>query len=360
MLNLERISIIGAGNGGQAMAGHLSSMGHEVKVYDRNQTTISNLIEKKDILLEGKLDGLIGTPKLFTNNIAEAIKDSEIIMITTTASAHKEIAKALLPFLENNQYIILNPGRTAGALEFYQTLKKGGLNKEIYIGEAQTLVYACRITEPGRVNIIGVKDRVLISGYPASQTENIINKLKSLYRCFYPAENVLRTSFENIGAIFHPSVLLFNAASIERGDHFYFYRDMTPGLANIIESLDSERIAVAKAFGIDLISAKDWISYAYDGVRGDSLCERMQNNPAYYDILAPTTINCRQITEDVPTGIIPMSELGDAAGIETPIMDSIVEMCSSLLKKDFRKEGRTLKNLGFENMTVEEILKSIH
>ncbi|MDE5757009.1 MAG: NAD/NADP octopine/nopaline dehydrogenase family protein, partial [Allobaculum sp.] len=259
-----------------------------------------------------------------------------------------------------NQYIILNPGRTAGAIEFYQTLKNGGLNKDIHIGEAQTLVYACRIIEPGKVNIIGVKDRVLLSGYPASKTENIITKLKPLYQCFYPAQNVLRTSFENIGAIFHPSVLLFNAASIERGEQFYFYRDMTPGMANIIESLDAERVAVAKAYGIDLIPAKNWISYAYEGVTGNSLCERMQNNPAYYDILAPTTIHCRQITEDVPTGIIPMSELGDVAGIETPIMDSIIEMCSAMLKKNFRKEGRTLKNLGFENMTVEEILKSIH
>lgn len=357
---MEKIAIIGAGNGGQAMAGHLSSMGHEVRIYDRSQDTISNLIEKKEIVLEGELKGVTGKPALFTNNLTEAVKGSEIIMITTTASAHKDVARAILPFLEDGQYVILNPGRTAGALEFHQTLKNGGLDKDIYIGEAQTLVYACRIIEPGKVNIIGVKDRVLISGYPASQTEKIITKLKPLYQCFYPAQNVLRTSFENIGAIFHPSVLLFNAASIERGEQFFFYRDMTPGLANIIEALDAERLTVAKAYGIDLISAKDWISYAYDGVEGETLRERMQNNPAYYDILAPTTINCRQITEDVPTGIIPMSELGDAAGIETPIMDSIIEMCSTLMKKNFREDGRTLKNLGFENMTAQEILKSIH
>lgn len=357
---MEKIAIIGAGNGGQAMAGHLSAMGHIVKVYDRNPLTISNLKAKGIIELEGELKGVTGIPKLFSNDIQEVVKGSEIIMVTTTASAHKDIAKAILPFVEEEQYIILNPGRTAGALEFYQTLKNGGLNKNVYLGEAQTLVYACRIIQPGKVNIIGVKDRVLVSGYPASLTDNIISKLTSLYQCFYPARNVLRTSFENIGAIFHPSVLLFNAASIERGQKFYFYRDMTPGLARIIEALDAERIAVARAYGIDLISAKDWIAYAYDGVEGDTLCERMKNNPAYYDILAPTTINCRQITEDVPTGLIPISELGDVAGVETPIMDAIITMCSALLNKNFRQEGRTLKALGFENMSVEEILKYIN
>lgn len=135
---------------------------------------------------------------------------------------------------------------------------------------------------------------------------------------------------------------------------------MTPGLANIIESLDAERLAVAKAYGIDLISAKDWISYAYNGVEGDSLCERMHNNPAYYDILAPTSINCRQITEDIPTGIVPMSEFGDVAGIHTPIMDSLIEMCSALMKRDFRKEGRTLKSIGLDKKSVDDILKAIH
>lgn len=48
MLNLERISIIGAGNGGQAMAGHLSLMGHEVKVYKKYIIgKTSKQIEKK-------------------------------------------------------------------------------------------------------------------------------------------------------------------------------------------------------------------------------------------------------------------------------------------------------------------------
>lgn len=357
---MKKISVIGAGNGGQAMAGHLSALGHIVKVYDRNSETISHLRQKKSIELEGVLKGVVGSPHLFTDDLKEAINGTEIIMIATTATAHKEIAKAIAPYLQEDQYIILNPGRTGGALEFHQSLIKNGLNTNIHLAEAQTLIYACRIIETGKVNIIGVKDRVLLSGFPASETQKIIDYLKPLYGCFCPAKNVLRTSFENIGAVFHPSVLLFNAASIERGESFYFYRDMTPGLARIIETLDAERLAVAKAYGIDLISAKDWISYAYTGVEGDSLCERMHNNPAYYDILAPTQINCRQITEDIPTGIVPMSEFGDVAGVDTPIMDSLIDLCSTLMKTDYRSSGRTLKNLGLENMTTEDILNRIH
>ena len=67
--------------------------------------------------------------------------------------------------------------------------------------------------------------------------EYILDKVKTIYPCFEKANNVLQTSLENIGAMFHPSVLLFNAATIERNDVFWFYRDMTEQVAEFIENL---------------------------------------------------------------------------------------------------------------------------
>lgn len=355
-----KIAVIGAGNGGQAIAGHMGSIGHEVRISELRQEVVDELKNLSKIKLSGRLEGSIGELALVTNNIAEAVEGAEVIMVATTASAHKTLAKSMAPYLVDGQTVILNPGRTCGALEFKNTLIENGCDKNLYIAEAQTLVYACRLVKTGEVNIIGMKDRVLISALPASDTNTVIEKLKSMYTCFYPARNILQTSFENIGAMFHPSVVLFNEATIERGQSFYFYREMTPALAHMIEAVDKERLAVAKAYDIDLISAKDWVSYAYDGVAGDTLCERMQNNPAYYEILAPTTINCRQITEDMPTGIMPMVELGKVAGVPTPIMDALVTMCSTLLQIDFRQKGRTLESLGLGGLTVEGILNKIH
>ena len=169
----------------------------------------------------------------------------------------------------------------------------------------------------------------------------------------------MQTSFENVVAIFNHTVVLFNEAAIERGESFFFYRDMTDGLASIIEEADRERLAVAAAYGINPISAFDWVSYAYNGVEGNTLCERMQNNPAYYEIIAPKTIDCRQITEDIPTGIIPLAELGRAAGVPTPLFDSLITICSILHNRDYRAEGRTLKRLGLEGLSVPEIINKI-
>ena len=353
-----KIAIIGAGNGGQTFAGYLSMVGYETSLYDIDVEKMEALKKLGGIQMEGRINGF-GKIGCITTDIAEAVKGAEIIMVTTVANAHRAVATSIAPYLEDGQVVVLNPGRTCGALVFKQTLKNVGCTKRIYLGEAQTLVYACRVIENGHVNVIGIKDEVLLSGLPAADTDYILSKLNPIYPCFMKADNVLNTSLENIGAMFHPCVLLFNAATIERNDMFWFYRDMTEQVAEFIEKFDAERLAVGKAYGIDLLSVKEWIKFAYKDTVGETLCERMRNNPAYHDIKSPSTIFTRQLTEDIPTGVLPIMELGKAAGVETPLLESMIHICEALLNMDLHSNGRNLKNLGLSGKNKQEILDYI-
>lgn len=352
-----KITVIGAGNGGQAIAGHCAMMGYSVCLYNRNIESHHNvLFSQKVIELYGVIKGK-GTLDCVTSNIEEAVSFADIILIATVATAHGELALKMAPFLREGQIIVLNPGRTGGLLEFRKNIYSVS-PKLVYLAEAQTLIYACRKAEDGKVHIIGVKDRVLLASDTKEHTDYILAQLRKIYPCFYAAKNVMQTSLENIGAIFHPCVVLFNAAAIERGNMFYFYREMTPTIADFIQKVDAERVEIGKAYGVDLISATEWVSYAYPGIQGTTLCERMKNNPAYYDILAPSSIYTRQLMEDIPTGLYPMAELGKLAGVNVTLMDSIITICSSLLNIDFRKEGRSLSVMGIDELTVSEIIKS--
>lgn len=353
-----KIAVIGAGNGGQAIAGYLGLQGFEVSLYDIDAPKIAEIHNKGGIELEGRILGF-GKVGCITTDIRKAVENAEIIMVTTVANAHRAVAESLAPYIEEGQVIILNPGRTCGALVFKQALINSGCTKRYYLGEAQTLVYACRVVENGRVNVIGIKDEVLLSGLPAADTDHILEKINPIYPSFMKTENVLRTSLENIGAMFHPCVLLFNAATIERNDVFWFYRDMTEQVAEFIEKFDAERLAVGKAYGIDLLGVNDWIKFAYKDTEGDTLCERMKNNPAYHDIKSPSTIFTRQLTEDIPTGVLPIMQLGKAAGVETPLMESMIRICEGLLNMDLHTKGRSLKNLGLEGMNKDEIIKFV-
>lgn len=353
-----KVAVIGAGNGGQAIAGYLAMQNYEVSLYDIVEEKINELKTLGGIRLEGRIEGF-GKLGCITTDISEAVRGAEIVMVTTIANAHKAVAQSIAPYVVDGQVIILNPGRTCGALVFKHTLIEAGCKARFYLAEAQTLVYACRIVQNGTVNIIGVKDEVLLSALPSRDTDHVLSRINPLYPSFMKTTNVLRTSLENIGAMFHPCVLLFNAATIERNEVFWFYRDMTEQVAEFIEKFDEERLAVGKAYGIDLLSVKEWIKFAYKDTVGETLCERMRNNPAYHDIKSPSTIFTRQLTEDIPTGVLPIMELGKAAGVETPLLESMIHICEALLNMDLHSNGRNLKNLGLKGKTNQEILDYI-
>jgi opine dehydrogenase len=353
----NKITIIGAGNGGQAIAAYASMHDYPVCLFNRNLEKIDDIVKTKKITLTGKINGT-GNIKLVTNDIRIAVDFADIIMVVTTANAHREIASQMAPYIKRNQIIILNPGRTGGTLEFKKIFYDFNVSHQIFLGEAQTLMFACRLLDNGAVNILGSKDKVFLASDTIEKTEYIIEKIKFLFPCFLPARNLLQTSLENIGAIFHPCITIFNAAAIERGASFYFYRDITTQIAHFIKKTDEERLNIGKAFGLDLISAENWISYAYNNIKGNDLLEKLKNNPAYYDILAPASIYSRQLLEDIPTGLLPMAELGKKANVNVDIMDSIITLCSSLLMIDFRKSGRTLKSLGIDNLSIQEIIQN--
>lgn len=351
---MKKITIIGAGNGGQAIAGYCASRGVEVCLYCRDLTKVEPLLDNPCVELHGAVN-CKGSITLITNSVRQAMEFSDVVMVVTTATAHRSIAEQIAPYLRAEHVVVLNPGRTLGALEFRAVLDNCN-HPEGIVAEAQTLLYACRLEAPGKVHVIGAKERVPLVATTPAQTAEVLARLNGLFPCFEDGKSMLLIGLENIGAIFHPSVVLFNAATIERNTAFYFYRDMTPQIASFIQKLDAERIAVGRAYGIDLMPVEDWIVYAYPGTSGNGLCERMRNNPAYHDILGPGSIFTRQLTEDIPTGIVPMRDLGRLADVKTPIMDSIITISSILLDSDFEADGRTLNNLNLAGLTVDNLI----
>jgi len=353
-----KISIIGAGNGGQAMAGHFAMLGHSVCLYDINTQHLNTIQKSGGIHLLGKVNGF-GKIEAFAQNLQIICEFSELIMIVTTADAHKHIAQAISPYITKNHRIVLNPGRTLGAVEFVQILR----NNQAYfhsVSETQSLLYACRLVKPAEVRIIGIKENILLGTVPVNKTDEICTLLNDIYPAFIPANNVLHTSLENLGAILHPPVVMFNIAAIERGHQFAFYNDMTKAVAGFIQSMDKERLALGEALDLKLNSVNDWVSFAYRDIAGESFLEKVRNNPAYYKIMSPTDLRTRYIHEDLPTGIVPYVEIGKMLGVETPLMNAVLSTLSEVSDIDFRIHGRTFHKLGINNNTRNELFKVIN
>lgn len=346
-------AVIGAGNGGISMAGYLALKGYAVNLYNRTKENILPLIEDPNIELSGEVEGT-GRLNIVTDDIGRAIRGTDIIMVTIPAMGHYDLAKSMAPFLEDGQVIVLNPGRTGGALEVYSTIKKL-TNKNIIVAEAQTFIYACRKKSEKKAHIFKSKKEVKLAAIPSLMTEYVISLLEEAYPQFMAATNVMETSINNYGAIFHPAPTLLNCGHIERGAPFEYYTEgITPSIGNFLEKMDHERMKIGRLLNIDAVSAKDWLEETYNA-KGNNLYEAVQNNPGYKGLQAPKGLNIRYIYEDVPCSLIPLSSIAKELNIETPAIDSIIRLAGLITGKDFFKEGRTTRKLGLEGLSIKEM-----
>ncbi len=109
-----------------------------------------------------------------------------------------------------------------------------------------------------------------------------------------------------------------------------------------------------------LPTALEWLEINYS-TKGENLYEALQNNKSYRGIKAPllADINAkkglRYVVEDVPTGLVPFSELGKKFGADTPAIDTVINLADLLFDADFRREGRNLEQIGLKDKTLNEI-----
>ncbi len=349
-----RYTVIGAGGGGQAMAGYLSLQGFETNLYNRNMDRVEALAREGGVFVEGEAEGFAPL-NMVTSDIEAALDSSDVVMVAVPASAHRAIAAKCAPHLRSDHIVVLNPGRTGGALEFRFVLDGFGANSQALVAEAQTFIFASRVVGPARARIFGIKRVVPVAALPARRTGEVVDALQEAFPQFAAAENVLQTSFDNIGAIFHPAPTILNSARIESGSPFeYYVEGVSPSVGQVLEQMDGERCDVAVALGLKPQSAVDFLRAAY-GVESKNLYHAMRTNPGYAGIVAPGSLQHRYISEDVPASLVPMASFGDLLGVPTPTIKAMIHLACIIHGVDYWSRGRTINRLGLSGLTAEEI-----
>ncbi|HEY3421138.1 MAG TPA: NAD/NADP octopine/nopaline dehydrogenase family protein [Methanomassiliicoccales archaeon] len=360
----RKIAVLGAGHGGLAMAGHLAIMGFETTIWNRSKEKIDCIVDRGGIEVEGVLNGF-GKVHCATSEMKEAVEDADIVMVVIPASGHREIAERFAPYLKKDQLVILNPGRTFGAMEFLSVLKEKGKKQHPLVAETQSFVYVSRRVETNKARIIQIKNSVPMAAIPAHRTPDALARIHDAFPQFVAATNVLETSLDNIGAIFHPTLTLLNAARIEstHGDFEYYLEGVTPSTAAVLECGDAERVALGTALGVHCHTAREWLYLAYNSY-GKTLYEAIQSTPGYKGVRAPSSLVHRYLFEDVPMSLVPMVSLGHLIGIKTPTMESLVHLASLIDVQDYMTVGRTVEKVGIGGMNVKQIrmvaLKGAH
>lgn len=355
-----KIAIVGGGNAGCAHAAKLSKDGHEVYLlktsHAMHDANFEAVRQAKGITLTD-LDGSTQFVELggVTRDPEVALAHADVCLVLVQTIYHYEIAKLLAAAVRRLEFLLIVPGYM-GSLYFKKTLGK----KVKVIAEGESTAYDARLVGTGHVQLLykNVRNALgFVDPQQASSGLEIAEQLVNTYR--YSRKNIIESALHNPNLIVHTLGAMLSAARIEYSQgEFWMYREaFTPSVWNVVESLDSEKMAVLSFLGCEPIRYLDACKFRNETDLTVNALDVFRTYAATGGPKGPSTVNTRYIYEDVPMGLCLLSSIGKALGIKTPTCDALVTLGGGLLKQDFWKQGRTIERLG---VTREDLLSMSH
>jgi opine dehydrogenase len=345
----RNITVCGGGNGAHAMAADLAFRGFKVTLFEHPQfeKNIRKALETKTVEVTGEIEATV-TIDNATTSAKEAIVAAETIIFATPTYAQEPFTELMLPFLHEKQKVILTTGNL-GSLYLGKRLNEIG-TRGVLVGETSTLPYIARMVSPGKVKIIRDKKKFLASAFPATNNAEFLNELNLIYNdAATLTRDVVETFLNNLNPIAHPCGLILNAGRIEaahmnRQDYFLYREGVSPSIAKVIEAVERERLEVAKA-----------LSYKVKRLAENDTVYNVLHDPRLLESVGPNSLEDRYLTEDVPFGLIPLSELAKLVDKKTPLNDAFITIASFLIGTDYWAEGRTFASLGIEDLSLVQL-----
>ena len=353
-----KIAVLGGGNGAFATAADLSLQGHEVRLWSRSLSTIESLLKTRKIKVSGPLMTAEAELAHVTTDIAEAVKEADLLCSPLPAFAQLSVAKALGPHLVDGQVIFLPPG-SFGTVLMADHFRKGNLWKNIALAETGTLPYLARKNGPNEIGIVVRACHLPTGVFPARHTTWAIERIRQAFHSVHPVENALSGALMNAGPIIHSPLIVLNTGPIEHRAPYDIHNEgTTPGIRKVVRALDQERILVREALGFkpnhypledyfDDTRPNEWM---YPRTTKKLLIESgfWREEIGYHH---------RYVTEDIACGLAFLVSVADYAGVEVPAARSLLTLAGVVAGVDYMKEGRTLGSFGLKSLAKPELFR---
>jgi opine dehydrogenase len=353
------IAVFGAGNGGHCMAADLTLAGRDVVLCE-----LPEFREQLRAVSEGRVIRLTGVGRTgdariaeVTFDPAEAVARAELLNLVVPAFGQRRFFDELIPDLRDGQTVVVWAG-DFGSLELARLMRAERPELSIHIVETNTLPYGTRLAGPGHVHLALLAPKVIAAALPAGAPGPALPLLRELWPCIAPARDVLSVALSNPNPIVHPPGALLNVGRIQySGGDFNMYREgITEAVARVVRAVYEEVRAVATALGTEVLEYEERDFRTKVSIMGVAFQAPFDTVGVIGGIAGPKSIQDRYITEDLPYGLVPVAQLGDRLDVETPLIDSIVSLGSSVCGRDFWTEGRGLEALGLADVPAYELL----
>lgn len=336
-----------------ALSAILASRGHEVYFADApcNQHILDDAAQRGALCTKGTIT-CEGRPALVTTDIGEAVRRSELVVCCTVSNRDEEIARAIAPWLEKRHAVLIGAGN-GGSIIYHRILAACGKG-DILTAETAGNFFPARITGPGEATVGLPLAPKGVTAFPPTRAAEAARLFCEVWE-LSPCESMFEALFNGPNLICHSAGCVLNVSAISRsaGGFNLFTDGLSEELLNVTDALWQEKARVYAAMGCTASPApRNMLAGVMD-----------LGNEEYQDFRrmgGPDSMTHRYITEDVPNLLCFFISFARAVGVKVPLFEGIAGLLSAAAGQDFYAEGRTLENLGWGNLSREELIALFH
>ena len=348
-----RIAVLGGGNGSFAAAGDFALQGHHVRLWRRDAAEVTkhraagSRIVVKDI--NGRHDVQLA---LVTTDIAEAIRDAELILCPAPAFAQPDIARRIAPQLADGQVVFLPPA-TFGSMIFARAAHKAGNDARVSFAETGTLPWLTRKHGPFEVAITIRAKRLPVGVFPLATASHALDVIgRAFPGVIEPCGDALSGALMNAGPIIHPPLIVMNAGPIEHFERWDIHKEGTQAaIRRVTDALDAERIAVREALGYGgphFPLAHHYTSEGEQWMYGRGSHDRLTDSGDWRERIVLR--EHRYMREDLRLGLSLLVSVAELAGVATPLANGFLAIGGAICGENFLEGGRALACLGLGHL----------
>lgn len=394
-LRNKPIAVLGAGAVAKAQAADCALSGVRVRICDLPPFAEKTLfgVKENGIKLFGDQLNLYGFERSgvaimdkVTMDVAEAVAGAGIVIIATPAAGHVPFFERLIPALEDGMVIHIFPDNY-GSLLLRKMMREANCHKKVIIGGWSSAPYGCRVEIKGGVTLpkIRVYYRAInLRGAALPMTDQDAFLESSKYIGAMDAitngdgaisgNTVMDTGFSNVNPVLHCPGTILGVGVMEnwgviygtdKYDYSIYSHAYCPSISTVQYAFYKEQCAIAEAMGVGIQQFDKPQFFSRESILGpeymgpDYIIPFDQQDYIQYGT-GPHTINNRYLTEDIPVGCHVYHQLGKKYGVSTPVIDSMINLASAMLERDYYKNGYTLEYLGIGHLTKDELLEYLH
>ncbi len=347
-----RVSILGAGGVAFGTAAYLAQAGHSPMLWSPSGKSTQAFQAGEPLVAQGAIE-LQFQPRIATDCEA-AVKDAEVVMLVLPGFGHKAALAAIAPHIRAGQPVIISSHLSFGALYLSQLLVARGVRAPI--SAWGTTLTTGKKSGATRVHVNTVRKKIDIATVPQSAADDAVALCTELFGDrFVQRDGLLAIAVSNLNPQNHLAIALLNLTRMERAETWGQGENVTPAVGRLIEALDLERLAIAKALGVQVRTVQDHFSLSFHVPPGSVSDMNQQMHRNGNGGFGPTTADSRYVLEDVPFGLVATAQLGRLAGVPAPLHEAGIALFSAAYGRDFTTENDLLPALGMASLSLDQL-----